>query len=288
MKVKESWGAYPLKLSIGSGLFLLNLLIIVLIAAVVLFPSSIIRIILGLPFVLFAPGYVLLAALFAKKNSISGVERVALSFGLSIAVVPLIGLFLNSVPWEITLESMLYSITSFVLVMSVIAWFKRKRLSKEERFDIEFQPGLPKWGTGRWDMALSIILVFAILGALGTLGYKIATPRAGEPFTEFYMLGTGSDIVDYPRELVMGEEGKVILGVINQEHEATVYRVDVTINDEKKSEQDLMELEHNEKWEGEVSFVPEVVSENQKVEFLLYKDGETGSYSSLRIWIDVK
>ena len=49
-----------------------------------------------------------------------------------------------------------------------------------------------------------------------------------------------------------------------------------------------MVLEHEQKWGGEVSFVPEVASENQKVEFLLYKEGETDSYSSLHIWIDVK
>ena len=86
----------------------------------------------------------------------------------------------------------------------------------------------------------------------------------------------------------MGEEGKVILGVINQEQEPMVYRVDVTINGEKKNEQGPMMLEYNERWEGEVSFMPEVASENQKVEFLLYKDGETDIYSSLYIWIDVK
>ena len=32
---------------------------------------------------------------------------------------------------------------------------------------------------GVWDRTLSIILMLTILGALGTLGYAIASPRAG-------------------------------------------------------------------------------------------------------------
>jgi len=54
-----------------------------------------VRIILGLHLVLFLPGYALIAALFPRKGDLDGIERIALSFGLSIAVVPLLGLALN-------------------------------------------------------------------------------------------------------------------------------------------------------------------------------------------------
>ena len=50
---------------------------------------------LGLAMVLFLPGYTQIAALFSRKDDLDGIERIALSFGLSIAVVPLIGLGLN-------------------------------------------------------------------------------------------------------------------------------------------------------------------------------------------------
>ena len=42
-----------------------------------------IRIILGLPLVLFLPCYSLIAALFPRKDDLDGIERIALSFGLS-------------------------------------------------------------------------------------------------------------------------------------------------------------------------------------------------------------
>ena len=63
--------------------------------------ETFIRTILGLFLILFIPGYSLIAALFPKKDDLDGIERAALSFGLSIAVTPLIGLALNYTPWEL-------------------------------------------------------------------------------------------------------------------------------------------------------------------------------------------
>jgi len=52
------------------------------------------RIILGSIFVLFIPGYSW-SFVFFKKKDIDMIERVALSFGLSIALVPLLVFYLN-------------------------------------------------------------------------------------------------------------------------------------------------------------------------------------------------
>ena len=116
-------------------------------------------------------------------------------------------------------------------------------------------------------------MVIAVLGALGALGYMIATPKVGEQFTEFYILGMEGNAADYPGELAVGEEESVIVGIINNEYKTVSYRVDVTINGEKKNEQGPMMLEHNERWEREVGFASQVVGDRQKVEFLLYKGG---------------
>ena len=74
------------------------------------FTTGALRIALGLAFGLFFPGYTLIAALFPKKDSLNGIERLALSFGLSIVVVPLIGLILNYTPWGISLYPILVSL----------------------------------------------------------------------------------------------------------------------------------------------------------------------------------
>ena len=56
--------------------------------------AEILRIILGAIFALFIPGYAMTYALF-KGGEIDKIERIALSFALSIATVPLILFYLN-------------------------------------------------------------------------------------------------------------------------------------------------------------------------------------------------
>lgn len=266
----------------------LNLLIVLLIVAVIFFPDNILWIIIGLPFLLFFPGYVLTTALFPRRESIRGVERLALSFGMSIVIVPLIGLILNYTPWGIRSESVLCSMASFIFIMSAIAWVRRKKLPEEERFSVKFRLALPGRGGTAWDKALSAILVLTILGALGTVGYVIAAPKEGEKFTEFYILGMEGRTADYPVQLEVGEEGKVVVGIINHEYREVSYRIELRINGAETNEIGPMVLQHDEKWEQEAGFVPEVAGKNRKVEFWLYKDGEVEPYlEPLRLWIDV-
>ena len=134
----------------------------------------------------------------------------------------------------------------------------------------------------------SIILVLAIVGALGVLGYAIASPKAGEKFTEFYILGLDGKAIDYPEELIVGEEGKVKVGIINREQETATYWVEVAIEGVKSNEVGMVTLEDGERWEGVVGFAPDRVGDNQKVEFLLYKQGWDGVYQRLHLWVDVK
>jgi len=213
---------------------------------------------------------------------------VALSFGLSIAVVPLIGLILNYTPWGIRTEPVLYSVASFILITSIIAWVRRRQLPASERFGIEFQMRLPGWGRGVWDRMLSIILTLAIVGALGMLGYAIASPKVGERFTEFYIEGLEGKAIDYPQELVLGEEGKVTVGIINREHETVTYRVEITIDGVRNNEVGPVALDHDGEWEEIVSFTPGRAGDNQKVEFLLYKQGQNEVYQRLHLWVDVR
>ena len=51
--------------------------------------------------VLFTPGYAIVAALFPRAEEIDWIERFALSMGLSVAVVPLLGLLLSFTSWGI-------------------------------------------------------------------------------------------------------------------------------------------------------------------------------------------
>lgn len=282
-------GTHPLRFKIRSELLLLNLLVIVLAVVIILSTANILRIILGLPFVLFFPGYALMVALFPSKTRMAGIERVALSFGLSIAVVSLIGLILNYTPWGIRLESMLSSTASFIFIMSIIAWFRQRGLAEQERYDIGFQFKIPSWGTSARDKMLSIVLVFAIIGAAGMFGYIIATPKIGEKLTEFYFLEQESKEFYTPTDAVVGKEMRTVVGIANHEYETVSYSLEIRIGGVKNKGVEGITLEHGERWENEVSFTPEVAGKKQKVELLLYKNGEVKPYfEPLRLWVDVR
>ena len=277
-----------MRITIRNELIPLNILVILLIVLIIFSPSNILRLILGMPFVLFFPGYALMAALFPKKERMGSVERLTLSLAMSLVTVSLIGLSFNPTQWGIRLEPVLYSVAFFICITSVIAWFRRSRLVKEERFSVELQLRIPGWSGAFLDKALFVILVLAILGSLGVIWYVAATPTAEDKFTSFYLLEPEGQAVDYPSYLTVGEEGKVLLGITNHEYEEMVYRVVVRIDGKVVDEIGLLWLAHEDNWMQEVSFVPEKAGKNKKIDFYLFKQGEDEPYlKPLHLWVDV-
>ena len=95
---------------------------------------SIFRAALGLVFLLFTTGFSLTTLLFPSDNDLDHIERVALSFGLSLAVAIIIGLILNYT-WEIALFPILTSLvimTLVVFILTVIIRIKGKSGSPYE------------------------------------------------------------------------------------------------------------------------------------------------------------
>jgi len=261
-----------------------------LLIPVAFFTTGPVRIILGLLFVLFFPGYTLLSALFPRRGSLGGVERIALSFGLSIAVVPLIGLVINYTPWGINPYSVIVSVTLFIVIASVVAWYRLRRLPPKERFSVPVSISSPKWGKkGIGDKILYACLALAILLAIGSLVYVIATPKEGERFAEFYILNADGQAGNYPEQVAPNEPVELIIGVVNHEYQVLSYRVDIVIDGAKNKEIAIDELAHQEKWESVVSFIPQSLGEGQRVDFWLYKNAETEPCfeDPLHLYIDV-
>ena len=244
-----------------------------------------VRAIFGIPFLLFCPGYILIAALFPRKEDIGSIERLALSFGLSIAVVPLIGLILNYTPWGIYDAPVLFTITFFIIAMLVTTFYRRQKLPKVQRFAVRINAPSLGWKDTSWlDRILTIILGIAIVAALGALIYVIAVvPKEGEKFTEFYILGLGEQASDYPEELAVDEEGRLILGLANHEYQEVTYYIRARIDGEalpihlggEEVDQLAITLAHDETWQEEIGFAPEQASEQeQKVEFFLWSTSQ--------------
>lgn len=92
------------------------------------YPLVYVRYVLGAIFVLWLPGYSFIRALFptenqteTSKHSLDTVERTALSIGLSLALVPLIGLLLNYTPWGIRLTPIVLSLLALTTTFATVA-----------------------------------------------------------------------------------------------------------------------------------------------------------------------
>jgi uncharacterized membrane protein len=322
------------------------------------------RVVFGLPLVLFLPGYALVAALFpeaapadgtddretvsstdrkatepdgeggvtghdsaesagflddslgAGQRGIDGIERVALSFGLSIAVVPLLGLVLNFTPWGIRLVPILVTLVGFTLAVTGVAAIRRRSLPADERFRVPYRQWIDAGRAelfapaSRLDAALNVLLVCSILLAAGSVAYAVAVPPDGESFTEFYILTEDENqelvAADYPSEFQVGESQPVVVGIGNHEGERVEYSIVVqlqrveTIGNEttilERQELDRFQsaaINDNETWQQQHAIQPTMTGERLRVQYLLYRDAPPASptvknaYRDLHLWIDV-
>jgi len=196
--------------------------------------ESPVRIFLVLPLILFIPGYALIAALFPGASEINSVERVALSLGISIAVVPLIGFGLSYTARGIDLDPVVFSVATLTLFFSLVAFMRRQALPIEKRysppFSAVFSPvkrelfSQPSGSTAR---ILSFLLLAVVLIAIGSTIYVAAIPAQEEKYTDFFILGSNGSAGDYPSLLVPGRNYSVFIGIGNHESGQVSYTVEV-------------------------------------------------------------
>ena len=109
---------------------LVSLAVVMLVKGGPLMP---IRYLLGAVSVLFMPGYSIVEALYPRGDELAPLERLALSIGLSLAVVPLVGLILNYTPWGIRLIPIVISNTALTIALLTVAALRKARYASTPR-----------------------------------------------------------------------------------------------------------------------------------------------------------
>jgi uncharacterized membrane protein len=103
------------------------------------YPIVYIRYLLGTVFVVWLPGYSFIKALFPTEppfktsaKSLDSIERLALSIGMSLALVPIIGLLLNYTPWGIRLTPIVLSLLVLTTIFATVGIIREHKSQLKE------------------------------------------------------------------------------------------------------------------------------------------------------------
>ncbi|WP_049923570.1 DUF1616 domain-containing protein [Halopiger djelfimassiliensis] len=288
--------------------------------------SRVVRAAIGVPLLFLAPGYATVATLFpraaaieaSESNAVIGqtvsvtdLERVALSFGLSVAVLPLLGLLIGTLSLAFTGTVVVGTVSAVTLIGTVVAAIRRVRIPPEERYRLHLGRKLgavrsAMFGTDSVVHAtVNVVLVVSLCLAFSSVGYALVSPQQGEQYTSVQLLTeneSGEPVADgYPDAIEPGDSVPLTIALENREGEDAAYTIVV-------QEQWLDGGEVHERTElarfdervddGETSYTdrsvtPEAESGTVRITVLLYEDGvpETATtdnaYRYAYVWVDL-
>lgn len=138
---------------------------------------------------------------------------------------------------------------------------------------------------------LTRILAAAIVVSAGGVLYLSVTPsQSAAPYTEFYVLGTDGNASDYPTSLAVGDEGTLVVGVGNHEHQRMAYTLVILVGD-RTAVREAITVQHETTWEDERTFVAETAGQ-KRIQLLLYRgtdDSATAEpYRTLTLHLTVR
>jgi uncharacterized membrane protein len=250
--------------------------------------SSLPRVIAGGLCIFFAPGYVLLAALYPDQRSISQGQRLSASVGISVVVSSLLYLA-AAYSLGITPHSSLGIVVAWILAMGLVAGLRRYRTPRPDR--LVLRPSIPPTARQKRE-PLSKWLRLGQIAAILVLGVTVGrllwiSSRTVPQFTEFYLLGSKGLAGGYPKHTQVGHPITVTIGIVHHGKNPQSYDLLYRIDNEGYVFAKSVVLDDGEQWESEVEIYPLETSKRQKIVFDLHKEGQEFPYDTLHLWIDV-
>lgn len=252
-------------------------------------PLLALRLLLTIFLVLLVPGYWLQAFFFPREGDLAVYERLALSMGLSVAIMPPIALVLDLLPF-LSIRQW-YIIGGEGLAISIsgsLAWYRRSRLKSNERFLLKIEIGLRRWWQiqSKTNRGLYFMLGIAMSIAIFASASILLRPGSAERFTEFYLLTSDRYSERYPYRVNSNEPVSVTIGITNYEGYRVTYSIAVLQDQELLYRIEPFTLEHEENFEEPIKFTPSETGQIA-VDFLLYRDRRQDPYRSARLYFEV-
>jgi len=276
------------------------------------------RIALGVPLLAFLPGYAVVAALFPRKRTaepdrendsenagaatpagvrdrgIDAIERVALSVGLSVAIVSLSGLALDYLRVGIRLVPVVTTVTGLTLFAAVIAAARRARRSPADRFSVPYRGWIATArretvdSRSRADVVLSALVVLGLLVAASSIVYAASAPTQQPGGAELSLMteNESGELVaeDYPETIDGTGDETLHVGVTHRDPGPQEYTLivqverveatdggDLRVLEREQLHRSEMTLDRGESWELQHAADPELSGEELRLSYLLFE-----------------
>ncbi|RQG91238.1 DUF1616 domain-containing protein [Natrarchaeobius halalkaliphilus] len=296
----ESVRRYPSDLAAVSVLAVFSYVVIASVP-----DGNVVRLFLVVPFALFLPGYAVASILFPagsrdaretasgdlerRTGGIDLLERLGLSFALSLAVVPLVVLSVAVTEWGLGTESVAAGIGLVTIALAQIGVVRRLRTPESIRFNpssIVTAIRARRDHESRLTLS-SVLLVVAIGTAVGALLFGFFAPASAGGFTELGLYSETDDgelvAGEIPNEIEPGESVPVTVSVDNQEGDDREYAIVVQQQSVEAGEvtertavgEIELEVPNGETETIEPEITPDAaVNETVRISVLLYEDGD--------------
>ena len=186
------------------------------------------RLLVGVPYLLFLPGYLLTCALWARHGELSAIERVAYSFGLSIGLAAIIAIVL-SVLTAFELSWLLLLVSSTSLALAAIAAIRRHLVPSDSRLQTDLPTvKIVLFGKSRRDTSYTVITIIVAALVVAAVIANFPPPGKAPEVTQFYVLDLQKRAVNYPVNVTVGQPNAVWVGLHNGEGAQVAYRIAVS------------------------------------------------------------
>jgi uncharacterized membrane protein len=300
-----------MKIRLGNGLLVLDLLALIFIAGLSLEPPRWFLMLFGLPCALFVPGYALITIMFPRsKPDLDPIGRVGLSVILGFTIAGLLGLGLSLTSWGIGLKASISALCGYLALATVIAELRRRRVPQEDRFsiDIGFSRATP-WGNGTGRL-IAAVLILALISTFFILIHPMAFPKVE---AELKVLGLENLPANYPRNFIMyngnivsveygdgriseDSMGLLNISIINRDPKPRVFEVNLLLdgkplkffsNDQYWEHLGPLTLKYQESWMQNIFFTPDHTGVDQRLDVVLMVDGKPYYKDPPHIFINV-
>lgn len=217
--------------------------------------------------VYFAPGYALTSLLFPSNKvllldtllikrqvvvrHVTGLERVALSFVLSITIVAISGIVLLRGLSDFTAESVGLELLIVTFGASILAHLARSRLPESDQMELSITVrDSPKFSIA--EKTMGVLIICAVVISALTVSGILGEPQGKEKYTEFFITGRDDDLSKLPSILNVSENGIITINIVNHEGGETEYNITLGLsNDSSFTSYTVID------WDGNNTLVPE-------------------------------